>query len=96
MQRGGFLKRFYSLTFSGSKTQLYDGFSGKDFIFRKLFKAIGQGRFMCLRKDFGQEMCGKLPTRCASPDGGSDPTDEPIQIQLEDSILLVKVDTHRL
>ena len=45
---------------------------------------------MCLRKDFGQEMCGKLPTRCASPDGGSDPTDEPIQIQLEDSILLVR------
>ena len=35
------------------------------------------------RGDFGQEMCGKPPTRYASPDGGSEPTalqpmDEPI------------------
>ena len=63
---------------------------------KQILTAIGQGRFMCLRIDFGQEMCGKPPTRCASPDGGSDPTDKPIHIQLEDSILLVKVDTHRL
>ena len=36
--------------------------------------------------DFEQEMCGKHPTRFASPDGGSDPivsesTDEPIRTQ---------------
>ena len=26
------------------------------------------------RGDFGQKMCGKPPTRYASPDGGSEPT----------------------
>ena len=36
--------------------------------------------------DFEQEMCGKHPTRFASPDGGSDPivsepTDAPIRTQ---------------
>lgn len=61
-----FLKSFYSLTFSGSKTQLYDGFSGKDFIFRKLFKAIGQGRFMCLCKDWARDV-RKAPNAMRKP-----------------------------